>query len=254
MRDSELQMSQRLGRVATPQHRLATVPMLSDHISLATTLVADSCDYAQRMTEPWGMLGNDRFGCCVFAAMAHLKQQQSANSVGDARDFTDAKVLSWYALQTGFDPMDPSTDNGAIPLDALKWFVEIGEVIAFARVDPRNDAHVAAAIELFGGLYSGWDLPRAWQGASEWNAGPNQLGDWLPGSWGGHMVSQTGYDIAGNTPTVTWGQEIGVTWSARWVYCSEAYAVITREWIDARGKSIQGFDLEGLKARLAEVK
>jgi hypothetical protein len=242
-----------LGRVATPAHRLATVPFLADHLALPNTLIADSVDYAKRMTDPWGMLGNDQYGCCVFAARAHHAQCASVNSRGKPRAITSAQVLAWYAAQTGFDPSDPSTDNGAIPLDALKYFVQIGEIVAYAKVDPKNDAHVAAAIELFGGLYSGWDLPSAWQSETNWDVGPNTQGSWAPGSWGGHMVSQTGYDAHCNTPTVTWGELINVTAAARHVYCSEAYALITQEWLDAHGKTIQGFDLSGLKARLAEV-
>lgn len=245
---------QKLGRVATPQHRLATVPNLFDYLApQSSTLVADSTNYAARMVEPWGMMGNDEFGCCVFAARAHHAQCASVNATGKARVITTDQVLDWYAQQTGFDANDPSTDNGAIPLDALKWFVRTGELVAYAQVDPTNDANVAAAIELFGGLYSGWDLPLAWQGSSTWDVGPNTTGKWRPGSWGGHMTSQTGYDAKGNTPTVTWGELIDVTAAARHVYCSEAYCLITAEWLDARGKTIQGFDLDGLMTRLSEV-
>jgi len=244
---------QQLGRIATPKGRLATVPLLADHLNLGRTLVPDACDFASRMVEPWGVLGNDQYGDCVFAAMAHFKQCASVNAAGVTRKFTDAQVLNWYSRQTGFDPQKPETDNGAVPLDALKWFVSIGEVIAFARVDPANDADVAAAISLFGGLYTGWDLPLAWQSSDTWDVGPNLRGQWAPGSWGGHMVSQTGYDAQGNTPTVTWGDLIGVTNQARHVYCSEAYAVVTQELLDSRGESLRGFDIAGLLSRLGEV-
>ena len=246
-------MSMKLGRIATPQHRLATVPLLADHVALAPSLVADTTDYAKRMTEPWGMLGNADYGCCVFAARAHYAQCASVNAKGKARVITTAQVLKWYAEQTGFDKNDPSTDNGAIPLDTLKYFVSIGEIVAFGRVDPTNDAHVAAAIELFGGLYTGWDLPLAWQDADDWDAGPNIRGDWAPNSWGGHMTSQTGYDAQCNTPTVTWGKLKRVTNAARHVYCSEAYALITQDWLDASGETLQNFDLEGLQTALATV-
>jgi hypothetical protein len=243
-----------LGRIATPKHRLATVPRLADHMSLPTTLIADSVDYAKRMTDPWGMLGNDRYGCCVIAAKNHFRQCASVNATGKAVVVTEAETLAEYGAITGFDPDDPSTDNGTVPLDALKYFLAKGEIIAYGRVDPTNDAHVAAAIELFGGLYTGWDLPAAWQSREVWDAGPNTSGAWTPGSWGGHMMSQTGYDAKCMTPTVTWGEIVNITAAARHVYCSEAYALITREWFDAHGKTIQGFDLASLQTQLTLVR
>ena len=248
-------MSMKLGRIPTPAHRLSAVPRLADFLDLAVALplIADSVDYGKRMTKPWGMLGNDRYGDCVFASLAHFKQCASVNVTGTPRTFTEAEVLRWYAEQTGFKPSDPSTDNGAIPLDALKYFVSIGEVVAFGKVDPDNDAHVASTIELYGGLWSGWDLPTAWENADEWTAGPTQTGIWTPGSWGGHMTSQTGYDAQCNTPTVTWGGVTPTTNGARHVYCSEAYAIITKEWLDSRGGTIQGLDLDGLKAAIAAL-
>lgn len=245
----------KLGRIPTPVHRLATVPSIADYLDFGANLplIADSVAYEKRMTQSWGMLGNDKYGDCVFASRAHFAQCASVNVTGKARTFTTAQVLKWYSDCTGFNPNDPTTDNGANPLDALKYFVSIGEIVAFGKVDPTNDAHVAATIELFGGLYSGWDLPLAWQSTTNWDAGPSITGKWQPGSWGGHMVSQTGFDAQCNTPTVTWGSLINVTAAARHVYCSEAYAIVTKEWFDAGGKTIQGLDLEGLKAELANV-
>lgn len=244
----------KLGCIKTPAHRLAKVPFLADHLAISSLpLLADSVDYAQDMTEPWGMLANDQYGDCVFASLAHFKQAASVNATGKARKFTDSEVLRWYSEATGFDPDDPSTDNGANPIEALQYFMRIGEVVAYGRVDPTNDAHVAACIQLFGGLWSAWDLPEAWQNAETWDVGPNLRGQWAVGSWGGHAVNQVGHDAKCNTPTVTWGSVVPTTAAARHVYCSEAYALITQEWLDTRGKTIQGFDLEGLKARLKLV-
>jgi hypothetical protein len=241
----------KLGCNLTPKTRLARVPQLLDYLELP--LIADSCDYAQRMVEPWGMLGNDKYGCCVFSAFAHDIQAKSVNAQGAARKVTTEQVLGWYSAVTGFDPSDPSTDNGTVPLDALQHLYRKGEIVAYGRVDIENDAHVAAAIELFGSLYSAWDLPLAWQGAGIWDIGPSTRGDWAPGSWGGHMTNQVSYSPVMNMTTITWGAEVTTTSAARQRYCSEAYVLITPEWFDDKGSTIQGFDLAGLKARLALV-
>lgn len=245
--------SEQLGYRKTPPERLRTVPWIANYADLSPPLVADSTDYGARMREPWGVLGNDDYGDCVFAAMAHTIQCHGANVSGEPRRFTDAEVLGWYSEVTGFDPSDPSTDQGAYPLDALQWFQRRGEVLAYGRVDPRNDAHVAMAIAMFGGIYTGWDLPRAWQGRNVWDVGPSLTGVWAPGSWGGHMTNQIGYHRDASTPTVTWGRVVQITAAARHAYCAEAYAVITPAWLDRFGSTIQGFDLTGLRARLTVV-
>jgi hypothetical protein len=241
----------KLGCNLTPQNRLKTVPFVTNYLTLP--LISDSCDYVKRMNEPWGMLGNDRYGDCVFAAFAHLCQGMSANATGKARQFTDKQVLDWYSAVTGFDPDDPGTDQGTFPIDALNYLYRIGEIEAYGRVDPMNDAHVAAAIELFGGLYTAWYLPSAWSGKEIWDVGPNTDGPWRRGSGGGHMMSQHGYDGATNTPTVTWGDVVTITAKARHIYCDEAYVLVTKDWLDAKGSTLQGFDLDGLKARLTLV-
>lgn len=240
----------KLGRISTPDARLAAVPMLADHIPLP--LLADAVDFGAAMQEPWGMLGNAHYGDCVFAAMAHLIQAASANAAGKPREFTDDEVLGWYHDVTGFDPDEPGTDNGAVPLDALKYFSRKGIILGYGRVDPRNAAHVAAAMQLFGGLYTGWDLPTAWQTAEVWDAGPSISGIWAPGSWGGHMMTQVGHDAEMTTPTVTWGRVRDIR-RGGWVYCAEAYAVITHEWVRQNGRTLQDFDLSGLLRRLASV-
>src|SRR5215468_8854266 len=59
----------------------------------------------------WGMLGNDQYGDCVWAGAAHetmLWNKEAARAVS----FSDKSVLSDYSAATGFDPNDPSTDQG----------------------------------------------------------------------------------------------------------------------------------------------
>lgn len=240
----------KLGRLPCDPRRYASVPKLINYMADAhLPLIADACDYTQRMPDAGGALGNDQFGCCGFAGFGHLKQSICAN-LGIVCDVTEAKVLDWYARCTGWREDDPATDQGVVLLDAIDFFMREKLILAYARVSPSSDPHVAAGLELFGGLYTGWSLPVAWQDRSYWNVGPNTKGDWKPGSWGGHCISLHSYDGGLNTKHDTWG-DFGITTSlARPVYCDEAYVFILPEWMDTTGRTIQGLDLASLKSDL----
>ena len=94
-----------------------------------------------------------------------------------------------------------------------------------------------------------------------------------PGSWGGHAVYLVGYDFpesavgvsdsglrtpdpsfASATLTcVTWGRPKQMTWAFFAKYCSEAYALVSKDWLNARGVSPGGFDLVTLEQDLKAV-
>src|SRR5215813_8515207 len=69
----------------------------------------------------WKMLGNDRYGDCVWAGAAH--EHMLFNKVVRRTDvvFDDECVLGDYAAATGFDADDPSTDNGTDVHKALSY-------------------------------------------------------------------------------------------------------------------------------------
>jgi hypothetical protein len=92
-----------------------------------------------------------------------------------------------------------------------------------------------------------------------WNLyqGGSTQGDGQPYSWGGHCVPIVGYgfDQDNNTGSevVSWGQIFDMTWGFFSVYCDEAYAIITQDWIEANGQSPSGFDIAALQADLAAL-
>jgi hypothetical protein len=57
------------------------------------------------------LLGNDRYGDCVFAGAAH-ETMMLAREAGNAVWFSDAGVPADYAAMTGFDLRNPQTDQG----------------------------------------------------------------------------------------------------------------------------------------------
>jgi hypothetical protein len=146
----------------------------------------------------------------------------------------------------------------------------------------RSETREAARGELSGGdsLHAAdgnpaSDFPVAAAGGEDLAASdPSQ-----PGSWGGHAVYLVGYDFrawesasrqsASGAPNaalptaatslpptltcITWGQIKKMTW--RWFarYCSEAYALVSKDWLNGAGVSPSGFDLATLEADLKAV-
>ncbi len=73
-----------------------------------------------------------------------------------------------------------------------------------------------------------------------------------PGSWGGHAVYLVAYDQKTLT-CITWGQLKKMTWQWFAKYCSEAYGLVAKDWLEASGVSPSGFDLAALENDLKAV-
>jgi hypothetical protein len=214
-----------------------------------------SCDWTKGITQ-FGVLDNDVLGCCTISGIAHSLQVFSAN-VGDEIAVTDAEVLQYYEAWCGYNPSEPSTDQGGIELDVLNSWKQqefAGHaLIAYADVDHGDIDQVKRAIWLFGGLYIGVSLPSSAQSqvGSVWDVAPNPEGK--PGNWGGHCVFVTGYDADGLT-CITWGKLQKMTWGFWNEYVDEAHALLSQDFIAANGLDPSGFDLAALQADLADIR
>lgn len=244
----------RLGAKRTPEHILAKVPYIHAFLDTAASpLVPDQTLYSKGMHGPWGDLGNINYGNCIFAGYGHFKQSASSNSKGTPAIVTTEQALGWYTDVTGFDPNDPSTDNGAYAVEALDYFVRIGEIAAYGRVDVTKPDHMALASNVFGGLYTILWMPKAWQGKTVWSRGPNTSGIWAPGSWGGHCVFTPDYNSSMTLTGISWGDPVQITEDAEPDYMPECYAIVSNDLIEEDGDSIQGFRLDELKRQLLLV-
>lgn len=203
--------------------------------------------------QQWGAMLNDRLGDCTIAGCAHAVQVWSAN-LGREITVPDAVVLGAYEAWDGYEPNDPSTDQGGVELDVLtRWRAEgFGghKLLGFAGVRAADVDEARTAIHLFGGCYIGLALPLTAQRQPVWDVATLE-GDGDPGSWGGHCVYVAAYDPQGFT-CITWGQLKRMTVSFWESYCDEAYALLGADWLGAQG-SPGGFDLAALKADLAQL-
>jgi hypothetical protein len=215
-------------------------------------------DWTHAAAPDWGMMQNDRIGDCTCAAAAHAIQVWSANHSTEIT-LVDGDVVAAYAAITGYKPDDPTTDNGAVELDVLRFWGSTGigghKISAYAALEHANRTHVESAINLFGCAYIGAALPLSAQSQTVWDvAAPNQhTADYAPGSWGGHAMIAVAYSRVG-VLLVTWGALKLVTWEWWLTYVEEAYAVLGPEWADDQAVAPNGFDLAALRADLVALR
>jgi len=213
-------------------------------------------DYTKSVPE-WGMDANDRVGDCTCASIDHCEKLWFANA-GVPFASTEQDVLALYSKITGYNPADPSTDNGAELIDCLKYWQQNGylghKILAYAKVDPTNAEMMKAALFLFECLYAGVNLPWTAQDQEEWTVtDPTLKGDAAPASWGGHAIPLVKYDEKGWT-CVTWGALMPMTDEFLTTYCDEVWAVVTEDVLmRATQKSPGGFDMNVLAADMQIV-
>jgi hypothetical protein len=240
----------------------------------AATLPAppQNCGWIDRVANNLNILGNDKYGNCVEAAGFHAIQRWTAYASTELVP-TTAEALAAYTAVTGFNPNDPSTDNGTDPLQFLKYWKSHGltiggklhKIAAFAAINPLNRTHIQQSAILLGGVFTGLQLPIAAQtpvagvnGKPCWAYPGNTTGaNNIPGSWGGHMVDLFGYgvDVKGNQGTGidTWAIQYDMAYDFIGAYSDEMWAIVTEDFIEKDGKSPSGFDLKGLLADLKLV-
>lgn len=256
----------------TTTHRLGKHPRKNDRRTLKLAKYLDIAALppapAVRTWSPavlaaggYGMLLNDQLGCCVPAGCLHLVMEQADNQGTVITMPSDQDVIAAYSAMGGYVSGDSSTDQGCNILDALKILVNPGVSIngavhqagAFAEVDVKDPAEMAAAMNLFGGLLIGVQLPVAVQNATSWTGPTAPLtGDWEPGSWGGHCVILAD-NQNGAWQAVTWGSLMPTDQAFLADFCDEAYAVLDPADWAAKGTCPSGFAVADLKADLARI-
>jgi len=189
------------------------------------------------------MDGNDQYGDCTIAGLAHAATV-FRGMVGKKAIMTTKAVEKLYFHLTG------GVDSGLPELDVLNFWrqhSESGEqLLAFAQIDPKNHTHVQQAIRLFGGVYLGFQVQQ------DAEADFRARKPWTPGvlTKDGHAVFATGYDTNGVT-VLTWGDTQQGTWGW-WDECvDEAYAVLPKDAKNAKFEP--GFNFAQLQADLSDV-
>jgi hypothetical protein len=208
----------------------------------------------------WGMLANDRLGDWVIAMMLHSIEEFHLDAKTPVPAFTGHDAIKLYSAITGYDPNDPSTDQGTNESTAMKYWQRPGlatgdgvdhTIVATVAVDPSDLNECRIAIDEFVALQIGIALPITAQGQKEWTVvGDGRTGHSAPGSWGGHGIPYREYD-AETFKCVTWGAELLLTVPFHEAYAQEAHVVVTREMLDNTGVGPSGVAWDEL---IADVK
>lgn len=213
-------------------------------------------DFAKKVKQ-WPMMGNDRIGDCTCAAAGHMIEQWTTYA-GAQIVLTDLQIVAAYSAITGYDPKDPDSDRGAVELDVLNYWRKTGfsrhKIEGYVALEPGNHSHVEDSVLIFGNCYIGLALPVSAQRQKVWTVPPGgPVGPGAPGSWGGHAVPVVAYDPRGLL-VITWGAVQRMTWAFWDAYCDEAYAVLSKDWINrVNRKAPNQFDFKTLQADLAAL-
>jgi hypothetical protein len=241
-------MTYKLGRLAPHPEETHPRVHLKDHRSASPAPVALPINWYSKVAQSaWGMLLNDSLGDCTAAGVLHMFQSMTTYA-GDPITPTNAEALALYE-RFGYVPGDPSTDQGANEQDVLQNITKdpiAGEEVSlFAQVDVSNHEEVESALATFGPLYLGIECPESMQ--DQFGAG--EVIDYVPGSpiEGGHCIVLVGVD-ADYLYVVTWGSCVKMTWKFWEHYCDEAWAVVSKAWLEKNGNTPSGFNLSSLQA------
>jgi hypothetical protein len=203
------------------------------------------------------ILGNSTLGDCTAAGACHLTDVYSAGG-GSPAAMTAAQAIAFYSLSTGYDPSNPTTDQGGDEVTVLTTWENGGldgkglhPIKGFVLVDGSNAPLLFASCWIFGGLYFGLELTDAM-------ANTNQAGFlWTPGTANpndGHCVVGAGGDSSGKgtIATNTWGLLGDFEMDAIAELCVESaggtvFVPISQEWVNAaKNLAPSGFDWEQL--------
>lgn len=216
--------------------------------------IPDNINWINGVT--WPMWNNDKIGCCTQVSVASALRTWTYN-VSEEIMLSDKQVIDNYSAESGYNPENPSSDQGGVETEVLrKWCIDGYETPSgniklndFGYVNPKDTDNVKRAIYLFGGLYIGLSLPQYSleipNGVWDIQYFNNQIA-------GGHAVYLHGFDDS-YLYLNTWGSEWKMTWSFFEKYCDEAYGLISNEWINKNATSPLGESLNILIQELNSI-
>lgn len=162
---------------------------------------------------------NSSLGDCVIAGRAHRIGLLTGAANGTPFGYTDHDVIAEYSRIGGYNPNDPSTDQGCDMSTAANDGVQNGypdgsRDLGWVSVDASKKAQVMLAFYLVENLDLGLALPDAWispfpsQDGFVWDVAGE------PDYNNGHCVEVVDYDEVKGVKIATWGLLGWITWSA----------------------------------------
>ena len=194
------------------------------------------------------MDGNDTYGDCTIAGVAHLLAAWDAEAKQSDTVPGQYEIIEEYLSLTG--GQDTGLDENTV-LSTWQRSGLFGNLIAaYAPVTPTNLLALHQAIAFYGGCYLGIQCPQSAQ--EQFQA--NEPWTYVEGSPidGGHCVVALGYQPDGSLLCATWGGIATLTPGFLAHFLEEAWCVLPQQFVEAKGDSL-GIDLATLQADLASV-
>jgi hypothetical protein len=205
------------------------------------------------------MLGNDRAGCCAFAASLHFVDVITSNA-GLPMVPDTASALQDYSLFTGYDLTTGANDNGTVVLTKNQRWMSQGLMInqrsawdkldGFAPIEPGDLDTLRKVIATFGGAEVGWTLPDNAEAA--FSAGQPWTDTSQPGGEG-HDTVIVDFDGPDWFIVSTWDryQRASSAWAQK--YMDEGFALLRRTWLRNNLVSPSGLTMAQLDEHITEL-
>lgn len=223
-------------------------------------LAPEECDYTPAAMPALDKIYlNDQLGCCVISGMAHIIGLVTANAGLPPFLFTDQQIVDEYGVVGGYDPSNPSSDQGCDEQTALNSWFKSGfppgshQIAGWMTVNAADPQEYRLAMWLFENLFFGVGLPDAWispvpsASGFVWDVnGPSDPQN-------GHCFIGCGHSQKGITLS-TWGMTGLLTDAAVANYASHnsgggLYVIVTKDSLNkASQKAASGFDWSQLCA------
>jgi hypothetical protein len=205
------------------------------------------------------ILDNDKIGDCTAAGAMHIENTFRANANSGLPFATTQQAINFYSDSTGYNPDDPTTDQGGNEIDVLNYWRQYGlfrdgtaKISAYLSIDATNQTELKAAIWLAENLYFGVELPDAWLKNFPGNGFTWDVAG-EPNPKHGHCFVGLGYDSKG-VIIDSWGYIGKVTWAAIAKYADlqeggQVFTVISQDIINKiTGLAPTGLDYTQLVA------
>lgn len=210
----------------------------------------------ENLIQTWGMLANDRLGCCVQSGIAHQIMLWTAMGGKSIARFTDKEIERHYSDVTGYQPNNPSSDNGTMPATEYKYLKNYGitdadgivhKIEKHIALEPRDMEDLLNATYLFGSACIGIQVPEnaidQFKQGKPWSVVAGTTTE------GGHYICGVAY--RSSVYVVTWGRVQKMTPKFYEKYCSESACILTPEMFNGNGYTPEGFHIDELRRDLS---
>ena len=213
--------------------------------------------------QDWPVYLNDQLGDCTIAALGHMYGAWTAYAGGTEALFADDQIQAVYSRVGGYVPGNPDTDQGCVMQDVLADQQSAGitdqagklhQVAGYAAFgNPADEVLLGQVLDVFGTVYVGINVQQQME---------TEFSEQRPWTWkrgaeviGGHAICLQRRLGSGKAPLeyVTWGALQPATAGFQAHAAEEAWAVVTQDWLQANGTTVEGLDLQQLLADMQHV-